>query len=93
MLLRTLLLVTCAALAWPVQAAAQIYAWRDSSGQLVLSDRRLDAGATTYAVPESQTVRSTRPSAPRGVSDRFEPLVQEHAARQGLRPDLVRAVI
>lgn len=93
MLVRTLLVVTYAALAWPIQADAQIYAWRDTNGQLVLSDRQLSAGATTYAVPNSQTFRSTRPSAPGVMYDRFEPLVQEHATRQGLRPDLVRAVI
>jgi soluble lytic murein transglycosylase-like protein len=93
MLLRTLLLAAFVAIAWPSQADAQIYAWRDSSGNLVLSDRRLDAGAVTYAVPDAPAFRSTRPAASSAAQERFEPLVQEHAVRYSLRPDLVRAVI
>ncbi|MSO46258.1 MAG: lytic transglycosylase domain-containing protein [Acidobacteria bacterium] len=93
MLLRTLLLAAIAALTWPCQADAQIYAWRDARGNLVLSDRRLDAGAVTYAVPNAPTLRSTRPAAPGAMREQFEPLVQEHATRHSLRPDLVRAVI
>ena len=93
MLLRTLLLAAFAALAWPSQADAQIYVWRDANGNLVLSDRRLDAGAVTYAVPNAPAFRSIRPAESSAVRERFEPLVREHAARQSLRPDLVRAVI
>ena len=90
---RTLLLAVFAALAWPIQADAQIYVWRDAGGTLVLSDRRLDPGAVTYAVPDAPQFRSTRPATPSAARRQFEPLVQEHAARHGLRPDLVRAVI
>lgn len=94
MILRTLFVAALAALAWPSQADAQIYAWRDASGNLVLSDRRVATGAvTTYAVPNAPAFRATRPAAPNTVRERFEPLVQEHAARHSLRPDLVRAVI
>jgi soluble lytic murein transglycosylase-like protein len=93
MLTRTLLLAACAALLWPGVAAAQIYAWRDASGMLVLSDRKLDAGAATYAVPHATAVRTTRPPTPGSPSDRYEALVQEYSGRQRLRPDLVRAVI
>jgi len=90
---RILLLAVFATLAWPIQADAQIYAWRDAGGTLVLSDRRLDSGAVTYAVPDAPQFRSTRPATSSVVRERFEPLVQEHAARHSLRPDLVRAVI
>ena len=90
---RTLLLALCAALSWPIQADAQIYAWRDAAGNLVLSDRRLDEGAVIYAVPAAPRFRATRPATPGAVREQFESLVQEHAARHGLRPDLVRAVI
>ena len=76
----------------PVAANAQIYAWRDANGTLVLSDRKLSDGAMTYAVREAVSVRVTTPSAP-GQGQRFEPIVQEHAARHALRPELVRAVI
>jgi soluble lytic murein transglycosylase-like protein len=93
MLIRLFLLGACAALFWPVSAAAQIYAWRDGNGNLVLSDRRLDSGAATYAVPDAPTIRTTRPAEPDTARTRFEPLVQEYAAQHGLRPDLVRAVI
>lgn len=93
MVLRTLLVATIALLAWPSQATAQIYAWRDAAGHLVLSDRRLDASAATYAVPDAPSFRSTRPAVSDRTLERFEPLVLEHAARQSLRPELVRAVI
>jgi soluble lytic murein transglycosylase-like protein len=93
MLTRTLLLAACAVLLRPDVAAAQIFAWRDASGTLVLSDRKLDAGAATYAVPHAAAMRTTRPPTPGGGSDRYEALVQEYSGRQRLRPDLVRAVI
>lgn len=93
MFARILIVAALAALAWPSQADAQIYAWHDAGGNLVLSDRRLDASATTYTVPQAPSFRATRPAASGDVLERFEPLVQEHAARQSLRPDLVRAVI
>jgi soluble lytic murein transglycosylase-like protein len=80
------------AVVWPAQASAQIYAWRDANGTLVLSDRRLETEATTYDVPDAPTVRTTRPAAPSGYEP-FEPLVQTHAKRTGIRADLVRAVI
>jgi soluble lytic murein transglycosylase-like protein len=90
---RTLVLLGFAALAHPALADAQIYAWRDSSGHLVLSDRKTDGAAvTTYEVPESSSIRTTRRVAP-DVRAQFDDLVQHHSIRQGLRPDLVRAVI
>jgi soluble lytic murein transglycosylase-like protein len=90
--IRTLLVAICAVLLWPSQADAQIYAWRDPRGNLVLSDRKLNAGAATYAIPGT-TIRSTTPLAPRTVRERFEPFVMAHAARHNVRPALVRAVI
>ena len=94
-MLRRIFVLAALSVAWPVQVDAQIYAWRDASGNLVLSDRRLDDTAVTYAVPDAPQFRATRPPAAvqTVVRERFEPLVQEHAARQSLRPDLVRAVI
>jgi soluble lytic murein transglycosylase-like protein len=78
---------------WPSQADAQIYAWRDANGTLVLSDRKVDAPTTVYDVAGAPAYRSTRPVAASSASSRYEPLVREHASRQSLRPDLVRAVI
>ncbi len=93
MLIRILLVAASASLLWPGQGEAQIYAWRDANGTLVLSDRKLDADARTYEVPGAPTIRSTRPLPTQTVRDRFEPLVLEHATRNNLRPELVRAVI
>lgn len=74
-------------------AEAQIYAWRDANGTLVLSDRKLDGAARTYEVPEAPGIRSTRPPASYPRRERYEPYIREHANRHALRPDLVRAVI
>lgn len=93
MLIRILLVAACASLLWPGQAEAQIYAWRDANGTLVLSDRKLDAAAQTYEVAGAPTIRATRPVPARTVRDRFEPLVLENATRNNLRPELIRAVI
>jgi soluble lytic murein transglycosylase-like protein len=93
MLIRPVVLIACAFLLPPSAADAQIYAWRDANGTLVLSDRKLDAGARTFEVAGAPAFRSTRPLAPRTIRERFEPLVQEHASRNNVRPDLVRAVI
>ena len=91
MLTRTLLLATLAAVLVPGAAEAQIYAWRDASGTLVLSDRKLDAPTAVYEVAGAPAIRATRP-VPVSAS-RYDELVQEHATKQALRPELVRAVI
>jgi soluble lytic murein transglycosylase-like protein len=91
MLTRTVLLATLAAALAPSVADAQIYAWRDANGTLVLSDRKLDAPTAVYEVNEAPAYRATKPMSPR--ASQFEPLVQEYATRESLRPELVRAVI
>jgi soluble lytic murein transglycosylase-like protein len=88
-------LLAAAALAvlTPAVATAQIYTWRDASGNLVMSDRPKTGSVRSYAVvPTNGTIRTTRPVV---VSQavRFADLIDEHAARQSLSPDLVRAVI
>ena len=90
---RILLLAVSVTLACPTQTSAQIYVWRDAGGNLVLSDRQPDEGSVTYAVPDAPAFRVTRPTTPNAAHEPFEPLVQEYAARYGLRPGLVRAVI
>jgi soluble lytic murein transglycosylase-like protein len=83
-------------LLWLAQPAeAQIYAWRDANGTLVLSDKKGDEAAATYEVPDAPSIRSTTPVTPVTMTlrERYEPLIQEHATRHSLRPDLVRAVI
>ena len=87
-----LLIAFVTALLTPLPARAQIYAWRDVNGTLVLSDRKLDEGAMTYTVPEATGIRTTRTAALE-YSHVYDALVDEHASRHALRPELVRAVI
>jgi len=81
-------------LASAVPASAQIYTWRDANGNLVLSDQRpsSDTATRTYAVPKAPDVRATRAVAIRRWNT-YEDLIAEHARIQGVRPDLVRAVV
>jgi len=87
-----LLLAFVTALLMPLPARAQIYAWRDVNGTLVLSDRKLNDGALTYVVPEAPGIRATKTATPE-YSRLYDAIVQEHASRHSLRPELVRAVI
>jgi soluble lytic murein transglycosylase-like protein len=89
---RVLLLAFVTALLTPLPARAQIYAWRDINGTLVVSDRKLNDGAMTYVVPEAPGIRATKTAAPE-YSRLYDAIVQEHASRHSLRPELVRAVI
>ncbi len=73
-------------------AHAQIYTWREADGVLVVSNtpRRPDLAAV--AVSGATTIRSTR-AAPAAAGRRFADIIQREAARRGVRPELVRAVI
>jgi len=93
MIRKLLLLVAAGILLWPITAQAQIYAWRDINGTLVLSDRKLVDGAQTYAVADTPALRVTRPEDTGERGHEFDSIVQEHAVRHAIRPELVRAVI
>jgi soluble lytic murein transglycosylase-like protein len=74
-------------------ARAQIYSWRDAGGNLVVSDRLpATAEVRTYPVQAAGTVRATTYVAPTR-SPRYDDLIVEHSRLQGVRPDLVRAVV
>lgn len=75
-------------------ATAQIYSWRDASGNLVVSNVKppTDADVKSYAVPKTERVRATRYVQPES-SRQYDDLIKEHAASSGVRTDLVRAVI
>ena len=75
-------------------AYAQIYSWRDDNGNLVLSNKPHEGAAsvTSYAVPRSETVRATR-AVPAGRTARWDDVIVHHSREQGVRPDLVRAVV
>jgi soluble lytic murein transglycosylase-like protein len=86
----------CAALAAATPAQAQIYSWTDADGRLVVSNtqRPPEGIATkTYSVPAASSVRATRPAADMAGRGRFDALIEEHARLQGIRTDLVRAVV
>jgi soluble lytic murein transglycosylase-like protein len=78
----------------PAVAHAQIYVWRDSAGNLVLSDRAKDPSAVTktYAVNKASIFRTTKGTVS-GRASVYDALIEENAAAHGLSPHLVRAVI
>jgi hypothetical protein len=83
--------VACAA-----PARAQIYSWRDVTGNLVLSNHPRAGGVSkaipSYPVPQAEKVRATRFVA--GDRGRlYDDLIAEHARANGVRPDLVKAVV
>lgn len=91
-MLRPFVLASALLATTPVVAHAQIYAWHDDGGNLVLSDTPKDPSAKTYAVSSSEGFRTTKPV----LSSRaaaYEDLIAEHASRNDVSPDLVRAVI
>ena len=74
-------------------AQAQIYTWRDASGQLVLSNRKpSNTQVKSYEVPEAVSVRATRYVTVER-SQAYDDLIRQHAGEQGVRVDLVRAVM
>jgi soluble lytic murein transglycosylase-like protein len=85
--------VACLGLMAAAPASAQIYALRDENGVLTLSDKPLGAGAQTYAVRGSSSIRSTRGAGEGVRSSQWDDVIDFHAREQGVRPDLVRAVI
>ena len=87
---RTGLAALAVALAMPCVAQAQIYSWRDSSGNLVLSDHPRDSTQRTFAVGTTGDIRTTRPGK---RTTAYDAIIDEHASVHGVRPDLVRAVI
>jgi len=92
MLIRSLVAAT-AILASAVPARAQIYTWQDANGNLVLSNRKPQGpAAKSFAVPEAQTVRATR-YATADRSRAYDDLIRSNAQEQGIRVDLVRAVM
>ena len=88
------LLAVLAALAWAATAQAQIYSWRDANGTLVVSNRRPTnvEEMKTFEVPKAPAVRATRYVAANRINV-YDDLIVEHSQLQGVRSDLVRAVM
>jgi len=93
MVTRALLTVTLFVALWPTHANAQIYAWRDATGTLVLSDRVIDQPTDIYQVEGAPRYVSTVPAESTSARELYEPYVMEYSNRHSLRPELVRAVI
>ena len=83
--------VILAVAALPRPAEAQIYAWKDTDGNQVFSDRVPTGDYRTFAVAGS-ALRATRQATGKNVG-RYDSIIDEAAARHSVRPDLVRAVI
>ena len=88
-------LVITFVLGWASPSAAQIYSWRDADGRLVVSDTpRAGGGAqTTYEVHGAASINTTVPLVGSHKSAPYDASINEHARRQGVAADLVRAVI
>ena len=101
---RRLLLIAALMTMAPAAAEAQIYAWRDGAGNLVLSDKPKDPSAKTYAVAAAPRAvsavafastadgyRVTKPVTTRATA--YDAAIADHASRNALNPNFVRAVI
>lgn len=76
-------------------ADAEIYSWRDASGNLVVSNvpQGKNAGIPLYNVAEATgAIRSTRYVAPAKARP-FDDIIEAQASNMRVRTDLVRAVI
>jgi len=93
MVTRVLLLASLLVAVWPAHAHAQIYAWRDANGTLVLSDRAIDQPTAVYEVEGAPRYVSTTPVESTSARELYDPYVLEYSNRHSLRPELVRAVI
>jgi soluble lytic murein transglycosylase-like protein len=83
----------------PTPASAQIYSWRDANGHLVLSNtprsgvgQRAGAIVRSYPVLKSDAIRTTSQATSDHVK-MYDGLIVEHARRNDVSPDLVRAVV
>jgi soluble lytic murein transglycosylase-like protein len=83
-------------LAAPSAASAQIFAWRDAAGNLVLSDKPKDPATKSYTVATSTATggeyRTTRPVVSRRA-ELYDALIEQESAANDVDPNLVRAVI
>jgi soluble lytic murein transglycosylase-like protein len=74
----------------PVQA--QIYSWRDANGILVVSNTPR-GGVARSPLSSPQLTARVGSSLAMNFSSQYESLIHQHAQLQGVRVDLVRAVI
>ncbi len=79
-----------------VPARADVYAWKDKDGRLVVSDRPGGPGVqhATYSVRGVETIRTTRLAVGPALNRAdLHALADRHAETHAINPALVRAVI
>jgi hypothetical protein len=83
--LRTAASLLALTIALPAVADAQIYVWRDASGNMVLSDRAKDPSAEvkTYAVAKTATFKTTNGTVS-GRATKYDALIEESATFHGV---------
>lgn len=73
-------------------AQAQIYSWKDANGVLTVSDQPQGSGPRRVA--QAMPLRAVKAApALMSIGTSYWPLIREHASLQGIRAELVRAVI
>jgi len=88
----TTLLVTIVLVGSAGTTEAQIYTWRNADGVPVFSDTPRAPGVATVQVPGTPAVRATHAALP-VPGHSLGAIILREATRQGVRPELVRAVI
>jgi soluble lytic murein transglycosylase-like protein len=91
----TVVLAAICLAAAPSALSAQIFAWRDATGNLVLSDKPKDPTTKSYTVAPTTTggeYRTTRPIVNRSAA-LYDALIEQESAANDVDPNLVRAVI
>ena len=91
----TVAFLVLAGLASARDASAQIYLWKDQNGNPVVSGTppKTTTHYSTYRVPgAANSIMATRP-ADATYTNEYDPLIERHAKANGVRADLVRAVI
>lgn len=94
MLIRTLAAwVLLAGFAAPANAQ-RIYSWHDENGNLVLSNMRRPQGASvrSFSIGGDSGIKTTSRAVPARIA-LYDDLITHHAQLNGLRTDLVRAVV
>jgi len=87
-----LICAVIAVLALATPARAQIHTWTDGNGHLVLSNQPKGGSEQAYVLPQSESMRTTRPTDPTKYS-LYDQLIHDWSATHGVRSELVRAVI
>jgi soluble lytic murein transglycosylase-like protein len=94
-MVRAAFLATVLCALTPSRAHAQLFAWTDASGAVIISKTPRGTAGQTFKVfsPGSQSTayRATTPASAKAAV--YSDLIEQHATQHSLSPDFVRAVI